>query len=306
MAAAHDYLALHWLAVIPSPVLTILMIKSFFRQVAGFLLTASLAMPAAAQQLQNYEVNYNNGKVLLQQQRYDRAMAELLPVTTAAATNDYAPEAAYLYALAALKAGKQQDAMLMLGQLKQQHAQWAGMPEADYLLANVQFERKEFGPALATLQDLKSTSLTADAEGLKRYYLNSITDRSSYEPLLKAHPNDKVVAQVYADKLIAGWYKPQDRIQLENLVSKFNLDRKRYLSADARSKQGFQVAVLLPFQLNQDLGQTARKNQFVTDMYAGMQLAQDSLQKQGINLKLFSYDAGTDTAAVKKVLNLQR
>ncbi|WP_241739202.1 ABC transporter substrate-binding protein [Pontibacter beigongshangensis] len=272
------------------------------KQITGILLLAVLALPAAAQQLQDFEVNYNNGKVLLQQKRFEQAMKELRPVTAAAKGNDLAPEASYLYALAAFRANNQQEALLMLGQLKQQHPQWAGMPDANYLLANIQFEQKEPDQALATLGQVKAPALSEDVDRLKRHYLNRIADREAYEQLLQKYASDKTVAQVYADKLLAGWYRPQDKPTLERLVAKFNLDRKRYLNPEALRKKAYQVAVLLPFQLNQDLAQSARKNQFVTDLYAGMKLAQDSLQKQGINIELFAYDAGADTVGVKRLL----
>ncbi|MFT2008766.1 ABC transporter substrate-binding protein [Pontibacter sp. 13R65] len=279
------------------------MTKGFLKHITGIFLLAALALPVTAQQLQNFEVNYKNGKVLLQQERFEQAMAELRPVTAAASGNDFAPEASYLYALAAFRSKNYQEALLMLGQLKQQHPQWAGAPDANYLLANIQFEQKQYDQALSTLNQIKSSSLAADAERMKRHYLLGLADREAYEKLLKQHSSDKTVAQVYADKLLAGWYRPQDKTALEQIVSRFNLDRKRYLSPEALRKKAYQVAVILPFQLNQDLGQSARKNQFITDLYAGMKLAQDSLQKQGVNLELFAYDAGSDTASVKKLLD---
>jgi len=109
---------------------------------------------------------------------------------------------------------------------------------------------------------------------------------------------------VYADKLISGWYRPEDRQALESIVSHFHLDRNRYLSETALSNLGYDVAVLLPFQLEQPLSESAHKNQFVTDMYAGMKLAQDSLQQQGIHLNLYAYDASADTLTVKRVLDM--
>ncbi|MCC9137743.1 ABC transporter substrate-binding protein [Pontibacter silvestris] len=269
---------------------------------AGIIVAGTLALPVQAQQ--SNEVQYRNGKTLMEQQRYDLAMNELLPLTNASPDNAYAPEASYFYSLAALKANKLQEAYQMLVQLQNQHAQWSGMPEADYLLANVLFEQGEYDHALSKLQELKGSALESDAESLKRYYLNRLTDRTTYELLLERYWNDKTIAQVYADKLLGGWYKKQDRQTLENIVTRFNLDRSRYLSKDAFNNLGFNVAVLLPFQLNQDLMQTARKNQFVTDLYAGMQLAQDSLLTQGIQVKLFSYDVGADTSSTKRILNL--
>ncbi|MBC5992160.1 ABC transporter substrate-binding protein [Pontibacter cellulosilyticus] len=274
-----------------------------FRKIIACFLFSGIVSVQAFAQTQDPATTYNNGKVLLQQQKYDLAMAELQPIT--AGTSAYAPEASYFYALAALKSKKLQQSYDMLLQLQNQHPNWNGMNDADYLLANVLFEQGDYQRALSKLQELQGTPLASDAEGLKRYYLSKLNDRAAFEQLLQRYSNDKVVAQVYADKLIGGWYRPQDKQTLENIVSRHNLDRSRYLSKDVLRNQGFDVALLLPFQLNQDYQQTARTNKFVTDLYAGMKLAQDSLQKQGININLYNYDTSADTMSVKRVLDLQ-
>lgn len=277
------------------------MIQIFWNKVAGLLLLGVLAMPVQAQ-VQEASTNYSNGKILLQQQRYDLAMAELLPLT--GSNSPYAPEASYFYALAALKNNKPDEAYQMLLQLQNQHPNWRGMADADYLLANILFEQGDYERALSKLQELKGSALANDAEGLKRFYLNSLNDKATFERLLQRYGDDKILAQVYADKLIGGWYRPEDRQRLENLATRHNLDRSRYLNPNVLRGQGYNVALLLPFQLNQDLQQTARKSQFVTDMYAGMKLAQDSLQKQGIDINLFTYDTSADTMSVKRVLDM--
>ncbi|MBB6610444.1 ABC transporter substrate-binding protein [Pontibacter sp. Tf4] len=260
----------------------------------------SFASPVFAQQ--GDEVTYSNGKILLQQQRYEQAMAEFMPLTIA--NSPYAPEASYFYSLAAFKAQKYKEAQEMLQQLKMQHPDWPQMPDATYLLANVLFERNNYEEAITQLQQLNNTPLATDAAALERYYLVKLADKAAFEKLVQRHPNDKVLAQVYADKLVNGWYRQEDKNTLERLVSKHNLDRNKYLNAAARRQQGFDVALLLPFQLNQDLNQNARKNQFVNDLYAGMQLAQDSLEEQGVKLNLYAYDAGADTAKVSRIFQL--
>lgn len=265
------------------------------------MLVGILALPAQAQ-IQDPATTYNNGKVLLQQQKYDQAMAELRPLTEGQSA--YAPEASYFYALAALKGYKLDQAYDMLLQLQNQHPKWAGMNDADYLLANVLFEQGDYQRAISKLQELQGTPLAQDADGLKRFYLSKLNDRAIFEELLKRNPNDKAIAQAFADKLIGGWYREQDRPTLESIVSRHNLDRNRYLSKNALRNKGYNVALLLPFQLNQDYQQTARKSQFVTDLYAGIKLAQDSLQKQGITINLYNYDTSADTMSVKRVLDL--
>ncbi len=275
------------------------MMHRFWNMVAGCLLVGALAMPAQAQ---DAATHYSNGKILLQQQRYDLAMAELLPLTSQ--SSPYAAEASYFYALAALKANKTEQGYDMLLQLQNQHPNWVGMADADYLLANILFEQGEYERALSKLQELKGSALENDAEGLKRYYLTKLNDKAAFARLQQRFNADKTVAQAYADKLIGGWYRAEDRQNLESIVSRFNLDKNRYLSKNILNTQGYNVALLLPFQLQQAPAVTARKSQFITDMYAGMKLAQDSLLKQGIRLNLFAYDTSADTMSVKRVLDL--
>ncbi|MBC8084721.1 MAG: amino acid ABC transporter substrate-binding protein, partial [Hymenobacter sp.] len=66
----------------------------------------------------------------------------------------------------------------------------------------------------------------------------------------------------------------------------------------------YNFGVLLPFEFNDPSWETRRKNQFVTDLYAGLRLAQDSLQRAGRTLQLFAYDTGADTLTLKQVLAL--
>jgi ABC-type branched-subunit amino acid transport system substrate-binding protein len=273
--------------------------KNRFCKSILIVLSLTLATPAFAQQNEN--VTYSNGKILLQQQRYEQAMAEFMPLTIASSA--YAPEASYFYALAAFKAKKYKESQEMLQQLKAQHPDWAQMADATYLLSNVLFERGNYDEALTQLQQLASTQLANEAAGLERFYLQKLTDKKEFERLVQRYPNDKALAQTYADKLISVWYNPANKATIERLVSKHNLDRNKYLNA-ARRQQSFDVALLLPFQLNQDLGQNVRKNQFVNDLYAGMQLAQDVMEEQNIKLNLFTYDAGTDTSSVNRILSL--
>ena len=275
--------------------------SSFLKKIAGLILLVVLAMPAQAQ-VQDPAIAYSNGKILLQQQKYDQAMAELRPVISS--NSAYAPEANYLYALAAFKGNKLKEAYDMLLQLQNQHPNWYGMNEADYLLANVLLEQGEYQRGIIKLQELQGTPLAADAGNLKRFYLSSLNDRAAFEQLVRRFPKDKEVAQAFANKLIGGWYRTQDRELLETLVSRHNLDRSRYLNKEVLREKGYNVALLLPFQLNQDYKQTARSSQFVTDLYAGIKLAQDSLQKQDININLYTYDTGADTMSVKRVLDL--
>ncbi len=262
--------------------------------------------PAALAQTPEQETRYQNGRILLDQKKYELAMAELLPLANGGQNVARKPEASYLYAVAATKANKIPQANGMLQQLISAFPEWGNIEEAYYLIAKLAFDQKDYEKALTNLQVIESDFIKPDAQALERSYLYSLSDKNQFKNLVQQFPNDEMLAKTFADKLVAGWYAEEDKRMLEDLVKKFDLDKAVYnpdaISAN-RKKNEYNVAVLLPFSLNADAA-TRRKNQFAADLFAGMKLAQDSLAKNNIKLNLFTYEAGTDTASVNQLFKL--
>ena len=251
-------------------------------------------------------VRYKNGKVLLDQARYALAMQELEPITRPAKKFEQAPEAAYLYVVAASRAKKWAEAKQMLNLLRNEYPQWPGLPEALFLQGQVSFELNEFDNALKVLAQLPPSQLTQERESMKAVYLPRVRDKITFQNLLKTYPQDAVLGRVYANKLInGGWYTEADKAQLDQLITRFGLNPARYTpSSRTLKKSSYNIGVLLPFEFDDPSWETRRRNQFVTDLYAGLQLAQDSLQRQGRPVQLFAYDTGADTLTLKQVLAL--
>ncbi|RPD48438.1 hypothetical protein DNI29_07370 [Hymenobacter sediminis] len=249
---------------------------------------------------------YKNGKTLLDQTRYDLAMQELQPITAPGSKFQRAPEAAYLYAVAATRARKWAEAEQMLNLLRTEYSQWPNLPEALFLQGQVSFEQNDFDNALRVLGQLPPNRLATERENMKATYLPRVKDKATFQNLLKSYPQDAVLARTYADKLAnGGWYTDADKPQLDGLIAQFSLDRTRYTPRPrALKKSTYNIGVLLPFEFDDTSWETRRKNQFVTDLYAGMRLAQDSLQREGRSVQLFAYDTGADTLQLKQVLAL--
>ncbi|TGE24875.1 hypothetical protein E5K00_06655 [Hymenobacter aquaticus] len=251
-------------------------------------------------------VRYQNGKTLITQTRYDLAMQELEPLTPPSARFDRAPEAAYLYAVAATRAKKWAEAEQMLNLLRTEYPGWPNLAEAFFLQAQVSFELSEADNALKMLAQIPAGRLEAEREAMKAVYLPRVKDKLQFQTLLQHYPQDAAVGRAYADKLAnGGWYTDADKPTLDQLITQFSLDRTRYTPRPrAQKKSSYNVAVLLPFEFDDPSWEKQRKNQFVTDLYAGMRLAQDSLQREGRPIQLYSYDTGADTLQLKQVLAL--
>lgn len=249
---------------------------------------------------------YKNGKTLLDQTRYDLAMQELEPLTAPAARFAKAPEAAYLYAVAASRAKKWAEAEQMLNLLRNEYPQWPGLPEAFFLQGQLSFEQGDFDNALRVLAQIPAGRLAPEQATMKGQYLPRIKDKAAFQSLLKTYPQEPALARAYADKLAnGGWYTEADKDQLAQLMQQFQLEPARYTPRPRPArKSSYNIGVLLPFEFDDTSWEKRRKNQFVTDLYAGLRLAQDSLQREGHPVQLFTYDTGADTLQLKQVLAL--
>lgn len=250
------------------------------------------------------DTRYRNGKTLIGQARYDLAMEELQPITAASARYAKAPEAAYLYAVAASRARKWAEAEQMLNLLRAEYPQWPGLSEAYFLQGQVSFEQGDTDNALSVLSEIPANQLRAPRTAMKTTYLARLRDKALWQNLLRRYPQDTTLARAYAEQLVfGGLYADADRPQLDQLTQQFGLDRTRYTPRPRPQKKGsYNVAVLLPFELSDPSWETRRRLQFVTDLYAGMKLAQDSLQREGRPISLYAYDTGADTLQLKQLL----
>lgn len=260
------------------------------------------ASPAAA----SPAVRYRSGKAQLDQGHYAAALQLLEPLAQPAARFARAADAAYLSAVAAARLRQWPEAEQLLNLLRTEYPAYSNLPDALFLQAQVSFEQGDFDTAVKTLAQLPADRLAPEREAMKATYLPRLRERPTWLRLLKRYPDDAALARIYAEHLVAGGaFTDADRPQLDELITRFSLDRARYTPRPhvaAVKKSTYNVAVLLPFKLDDPSWQTQRNNQFVTDLYAGLRLAQDSLQRAGRPLQLFAYDTGPDTLMLKQML----
>ncbi|HEX8506187.1 MAG TPA: ABC transporter substrate-binding protein, partial [Hymenobacter sp.] len=231
---------------------------------------------------------------------------ELIDPILVSAAFARAADAAYLSAVAAFRLKEWAEAEQLLNLLRTEYPTYPNLPDALFLQGQVSFEQEDYDTALKTLALLPPDKLGPERDAMKATYLARVKDRGTWQRILRRYPDDAFLGRAYAEHLVfGGAYTDADRPQLDEVVKKFNLDRARYTPRPrAAKKNSYNVAVLLPFELNDPSWQTVRKNQFVTDLYAGLRLAQDSLQRAGRTVQLFAYDTGADTLTLKQVLAL--
>ncbi|MGI4833456.1 MAG: tetratricopeptide repeat protein [Janthinobacterium lividum] len=277
------------------------------------LLAALASRPAAAQ---GQLARYRTGRAQLDQGHFAAAQRELEPLAQPVNHFAQAADAGYLYAVAAGRAGQWAEAEQMLNLVRNQYPTYYGLGEVLYLQGQASFEQGDYDTALRTLGQLPAAQYGPAREAMQTTYLGRLQDRATWQRLSKRYPQSKLIGRLYADFLTRSPAPTDaDRQQLGALVTQFGLDRARYAAAlnpaaaasavrPSARKSSYNIGVLLPFLLADNSWQTRRDNQFVTDLYAGLRLAQDSLQRAGHPVQLFAYDTGADTLALKSVLAL--
>lgn len=244
------------------------------------------------------------GIKLLDEGKFDKAEKIFNELAApGSSVNAFTPEAEYLLALANLKQKKLDQARQILLATLQKENGADFKPEADYLLANIDFELGNNSKALATLSRLPS-GFEQDVVNLKRYYL-PLLPLDSLRLFFFRNNKDKVLAELLAIHLAGNPLLPADRalaLQVAKLVGNPDLE-VRINDLFKASKGVIKVALLLPLNAKQIRFKNGqRPNQFIIDLYAGFKLAASSLADSGIGVQLYLYDTEKSAETIQAVL----
>ncbi|GCC52857.1 hypothetical protein SanaruYs_30960 [Chryseotalea sanaruensis] len=265
----------------------------------------SIDNSAFAQVQVNYEQDYKNAKLLFQEGKYNLAMENFKKVIPYDKANDYSQYASFYYAVAAFKQRYYSVSKDMLNQIKMLYPNWEKTEEVNYWLALNLLETGDIFQGVKIINALKDKKLQTEANRAKENYINKITDAETLRMLAEEHPKDQVIATSLASVLSKNIASLADREELEKLIDDFNLDRNAFITEAPKSffKDIYSVALVFPFVVNRlDPSPAKKPNQFVLDMYQGILLAKDTLEKQGIKISLRAYDTERSQEKLKFIL----
>ena len=159
-----------------------------------------LSLGASAQGQQQ---RYQTAKTQLDQGHYAVAMQQLQPLTQPVNHFAQAPDAAYLYAVAATRLGQWAEAEQMLNLLRHEYPTYAGLNEVLYLQGQASFEQGDYDAALRTLGQLPAEQYAGLRETMQANYLAKLKDRATWQRLQKRYPQSKLIGRLYADFLLS-------------------------------------------------------------------------------------------------------
>lgn len=254
----------------------------------------------------NYQQKFLQGKSYFKMQQYDAAEKSLQYVLPRSEQNPFMLHAAFFYAICEYQLGHPAVATKMFRELHDDFPKWENADEVRLWLGKLYWEQEKPEKALSTWSSVKRDSSKDYLRKLEYGFLAQVDSVHQLQDMLERHPYDSLVAKALAYKIAAQPVVDRNQELLEFLVNEFHLSKQRFAYLDrtsSKKKSSYNVGVLMPFMLgNLDTSPGQKSNQFVLDMYQGMQMAQERLASENINLKLKAYDTHADSVTTARFL----
>ncbi|WP_426294586.1 ABC transporter substrate-binding protein [Dyadobacter endophyticus] len=258
------------------------------------------------------ESRYRSALADYKQGRYAVAMDKFYPMTSVNAKTAYSPYAHYYYALSAYQLKRYKDARPMLLQLQSRYPGWNKINDVYYLLGAVNLANGQITEGLDQLGRIKESSMNKDVQALKQHHLGEIKDFLKLKDLQKQYPSDRDIAlMVYQSIQSARTPAQGDLAYADQLDKQFKFRKSEKVEeapkrsapkSDTQWTKGYlDVAVLLPFRLDEFSTSRRRSNQFAYDYYLGLTVAKEQLQTEGITVNLWAYDVSNDVKSMQAI-----
>lgn len=253
----------------------------------------------------DYKQQYLIAKKLFTDGKYNLAMEGFKKLIPYDQNNPFSEYASFYYAVSAYHQGFFAVSKDMFNQIKSLYPNWDQSDEVNIWLAQIHFDNKDYFQGLRTLGGIKSNRTQKEVNYLKKNAIASIQDVETLKMMSENYPEDAIVGEKLARELSKNLLRLEDQELLEKLIDKFKLKKSDFIDETPSTvhKDVYSVSVLFPFVVNTLKPNTSRKpNQFVLDLYEGMELAVDTLAKQGIKISLRAYDTERSVEKLKKIL----
>jgi hypothetical protein len=253
----------------------------------------------------DYKQQYLMSKKLFTDGKYNLAMEGFKKLIPYDQSNPFSEYASFYYAVSAYHQDFSAVSKDMFTQIKSLYPTWDQLDEVNIWLAKIHFDNKDYFQGLRVLEGIKSNRTQKEINYMKKDALGVVHDVETLKMMLENYPDDAVIGEKLAHELSKNLVSLDDQELLEKLIDKFRLKKSDFIAVTPSTvhKDVYSVSVLFPFVVNTLRPTTSRKpNQFVLDLYEGMELAVDTLAKQGIKISLRAYDTERSVEKLKKIL----
>lgn len=255
----------------------------------------------------NYQSEYLSGKNYFRQANYQMAKNKFAKVLEMEDENPFYLYGSYFYAISAYQVNDVEDALEQLRRIRVTHPKWDKLDDVNVWYGHMLLDNADLFKGLEVLNEVKSADVKLIADKVKKSHLANYDSIPLLQKALELNPYDKILAKRLADVISKKPVVDRPIELLEFLIDSFELNKADYDFVDegtSQMKSSYNVAVLLPFMAEGlTTTQGNKANQFILDLYEGVKLAAEELNKNGSKIKLFSYDTKRDSDATQKILN---
>ncbi len=261
----------------------------------------------SAASAQDFKKNYRKAKDLFQSGNYSEAMEAFRVLSVYDKNNPFTEYAQFFYGLSAQRLGFYSVAKNQWVQLKKSFPNWNQTDEVNYWLAVVYFQQGEPFQAMKVLNAIHDNSFRSSLDALKRTNLMKIEDVELLKMLLEDNPQDTEISRALATAIGKKGVPNRDLGLLDSLALDNHWNRDDFIVMQPgrlHHKERYRVSLLLPFRVaNLQPTPERKKNQAVLDLYQGMKLAVDSLERAGVRIELAAYDTDRNIEATQQILS---
>ncbi len=251
-------------------------------------------------QAQDDLASYERAKTLIGYGNFDEAMELLQPYLDERKYGTLSQYAAYHFAYAAYQQGHYKLVNATMEPLIESKS-WEYRDKAEYLLALSYFQESRNLEALRQIQEIEDPGLREEAqkasfdflkEGSLSFLVSNLQkfeDNKGYMLALKQQMENKAI------------------LSADEKALYYELQSKKLNEGKANQKSGdngeLDIAIILPFNQQGRSGvNRLQQNNFVFELYQGLNFAINELKQNGISINVRAYDTERDIAKTKKIL----
>ena len=233
----------------------------------------------------DYEIAYKKAQQDFKNNDFDKAQSEFALLCHSQVETPLVPYSFYFNALSYSKLQKYFEAKTTLKNLLMLYPEWTLKDEVSYLLANIAFEEKNFEEGFNYSAAIQTEAFQDDLAEMKAHFVRQIKSPKVIQDLAKKFPKESILVEQRA--------KTPDVIATQIPANTTTRQLKGY----------FNFGLLLPFEIENIDPERSRKNQYALDLYQGMKMAKNALQKEGIIVNVFTYDVANDADEMLELIN---
>lgn len=230
---------------------------------------------------------------------YQLAQQSFQQVINDDTANPFRSYGAFYYGIASYNLGQLSIAKDIWRQVEVKDSRWKNIDEIYYWLTKVNLESDELALALPYADKAGDTTVVKSINSMLTTGLQEVEELELLSEWYNQYPENRSVAERYAQVLLSNPLTQANNEIVAEINEKFSLAGELQVV----KKDVYKVAVMLPFmyQSLEDMSMIVR-NKFITDLYAGMDLAANHLKAQGVNIELLPYDTRRSKPETAKIL----